>query len=194
MRFFASKHSFPFLAASQFPIKISNANPYTATKILKISPEKLVVGKSIQYISKYSNERASFFIPFWRIPAKASLYLNINLELPQDIFNYPLRRDLIYRLYNFRINLDKFNSKVTRNRAMTHGSRIKMRPQKGQGRARMGDKRAPHLYKGGKSHGSKAKVYSYPLNAKIKINALKALLSAKLAEGKIKIIDSEVIS
>ncbi len=77
---------------------------------------------------------------------------------------------------------------------MTHGSRIKMRPQKGQGRARMGDKRAPHLYKGGKAHGSKAKVYSYPLNAKIKINALKALLSAKLAEGKIKIIDSEAIA
>lgn len=77
---------------------------------------------------------------------------------------------------------------------MTHGSRIKMRPQKGQGRARMGDKRAPHLFKGGKAHGSKAKVYSFPLNAKIKINALKALLSAKLAEGKIKIVDSEAIS
>lgn len=69
-----------------------------------------------------------------------------------------------------------------------------MRPQKGQGGARMGDKRAPHLFKGGKAHGSKAKVYSFPLNAKIKINALKALLSAKLAEGKIKIVDSEAIA
>jgi large subunit ribosomal protein L4 len=73
---------------------------------------------------------------------------------------------------------------------MTHGSCAKMRPQKGQGRARMGDKRAPHLFKGGKAHGAKAQVYSYPLNSKIKINALKALLSAKLAEGKIKIVDS----
>lgn len=76
---------------------------------------------------------------------------------------------------------------------MTHGSSIKMRPQKGQGRARMGDKRAPHLFKGGKAHGAKAQVYSYPLNAKIKINALKALLSAKLAEGRIKIVDSEAL-
>jgi large subunit ribosomal protein L4 len=73
---------------------------------------------------------------------------------------------------------------------MTHGSSAKMRPQKGQGKATMGDKRAPHLFKGGKAHGAKAQVYSYPLNAKIKINALKALLSAKLAEGKIKIVDS----
>jgi len=57
----------------------------------------------------------------------------------------------------------------------------------------MGDKRAPHLFKGGKAHGAKPRVYSYPLNAKIKINALKALLSSKLAEGKIKIVDSEAI-
>jgi large subunit ribosomal protein L4 len=68
-----------------------------------------------------------------------------------------------------------------------------MRAQKGMGAARMGDKRAPHLYKGGKAHGSKPRVYSFPLNAKIKINALKALLSAKLAEGKIKIVESEVV-
>ena len=73
---------------------------------------------------------------------------------------------------------------------MTHGSGKKVRPQKGMGTARMGDRRAPHLYKGGKTHGAKPKVYSYPLNAKIKINALKALLSVKLAEGKIKIVDS----
>jgi len=64
---------------------------------------------------------------------------------------------------------------------MTHGSGRKMRKQKGMGAARMGDKRAPHLFKGGKVHGSKPTVYSYPLNAKIKINALKALLTAKLA-------------
>ena len=77
---------------------------------------------------------------------------------------------------------------------MTHGSGRKMRAQKGQGIARMGDKRAPHLFKGGKVHGAKPRVFSYPLNAKIKLNALKALLTAKLAEGKIKIVDSQAIS
>eukprot|EP00178_Gracilaria_changii_P001248 TRINITY_DN11735_c0_g1_i1.p1 TRINITY_DN11735_c0_g1~~TRINITY_DN11735_c0_g1_i1.p1 ORF type:complete len:130 (+),score=7.11 TRINITY_DN11735_c0_g1_i1:175-564(+) len=121
---------------------------------------------------------------------KSGEFLNKQIELPQDIFNYPLRRDLIYRLYNYRVNLDKFTTKKTRNRAETHGSGKKMRPQKGQGVARMGEKRAPHLYKGGKAHGSKPKVYSFPLNAKIKLNALKALLSAKMTEGKIKIVDS----
>ncbi len=86
----------------------------------------------------------------------------------------------MHRLYDFRIKLNKFTTKVTRNRAMTSGSGRKMRGQKKGGVARMGDKRAPHLRKGGKVHGRKAKVYSYPLNAKIKLGALKALLTAKM--------------
>lgn len=86
----------------------------------------------------------------------------------------------MHRLYDFRINLNKFTTKVTRNRAMTAGSGKKMRAQKKTGMARQGDKRAPHLKKGGKAHGAKAKIYSYHLNIKIKLAALKALLSAKL--------------
>ena len=96
----------------------------------------------------------------------------------------------MHRLYDFRINLNKFTTKVTRTRATTAGSGKKMRAQKKTGQARQGDKRAPHLWKGGKSHGSKAKVFSYSLNAKIKLTALKALLSAKLVEGKIKVVSS----
>lgn len=72
---------------------------------------------------------------------------------------------------------------------MTAGSGAKMRPQKKSGRARMGEKRAPHLKKGGKAHGAKPMVYSFPLNAKIKLKALCSLLTAKLTEGKIKIVD-----
>lgn len=87
----------------------------------------------------------------------------------------------MYRLYDFRINLNKFTTKVTRNRAMTSGSGKKMRNQKKTGSARQGDKRAPHLKKGGKAHGAKAKVFSYHLNAKIKLAGLKSLLSAKMA-------------
>jgi large subunit ribosomal protein L4 len=78
---------------------------------------------------------------------------------------------------------------MTRNRAMTAGSGKKIRPQKKTGSARLGDKRAPHLRKGGKIHGAKPMVYSTYLNSKIKLKALCSLLTAKLAEGKIRIID-----
>ena len=53
----------------------------------------------------------------------------------------------MHRLYDFRINLNKFTTKVTRTRATTAGSGKKMRAQKKTGQARQGDKRAPHLKK-----------------------------------------------
>lgn len=121
-------------------------------------------------------------------------YTGKSVELPKEIFNQPLRRDLIYRLHHYRLLLNKFRTKMTRNRAMTSGSGAKMKPQKKTGSARMGDKRAPHLKKGGKAHGSKPKVYTIDLNAKIKLKALHSLLTAKLVEGKIKIIDSENVA
>ena len=68
-----------------------------------------------------------------------------------------------------------------------------MRPQKKSGRARQGDKRAPHLWKGGKAHGSKPVDYSFPIPEKIRIHALKSLLSARLFEEKIILIDNEKI-
>ena len=55
-----------------------------------------------------------------------------------------------------------------------------MRNQKKSGQSRQGNKRAPHLKKGGKAHGAKAKIFSYRLNAKVKLAGLKALLSAKM--------------
>lgn len=71
------------------------------------------------------------------------------------------------------------------------GSGKKMRPQKKSGRARQGDKRAPHLAKGGKAHGPVPKDYSFPVNEKVRLLALKTLLSAKLYEERIILIDSE---
>ena len=50
--------------------------------------------------------------------------------MPQDIFNYPLRRDLIFRLYDYRIKLNKFTTKVTRTRGTTHGSNRKKKKKK----------------------------------------------------------------
>ena len=75
----------------------------------------------------------------------------------------------------------------------TAGSGLKPRPQKKSGKARQGTKRAPHLWKGGKAHGPKPMDYSYPLNEKMRLLALKSLLSARLYEEKVILIDSESI-
>ena len=49
------------------------------------------------------------------------------------------------------------------------------------------------MWKGGKSHGAKPMDYYFPINEKVRLLALRTLLSAKLYEGKIILIDSEKI-
>ena len=50
---------------------------------------------------------------------------------------------------------------------------------------------APHLKKGGKAHGPKPKDYYFPTNEKMRLFALKSMLSAKLYEEKLILVDSE---
>lgn len=59
--------------------------------------------------------------------------------------------------------------------------------------ARQGNKRAPGRKKGGKAHGAQPRDLSFKIPNKKKILAIKTLLSARLAEGKLRIVDSEQI-
>jgi len=72
-----------------------------------------------------------------------------------------------------------------KNLSTTSGSGKKPFGQKKTGRARQGQKRAPRMYGGVKAHPKKMQIMEdYPLNKKVRLQALKALLSARLAEGK----------
>ena len=62
--------------------------------------------------------------------------------------------------------------------------------QKGTGHARQGSTRAPQWTHGGIVFAPKPRDYSYVLNKKVKRLALKSVLSAKLAEGQMVVIDS----
>ncbi len=103
----------------------------------------------------------------------------------------PLRRDIVHLVHMYFHNLHRKTTKRALTRGDVSGSNAKMRPQKKSGRARQGDKRAPHLWKGGKAHGAKPVDYTYPLNEKVRLLGLKTILSARLYEEKIILIDSE---
>ena len=62
--------------------------------------------------------------------------------------------------------------------------------QKGTGHARQGSTRAPQWTHGGIVFAPKPRDYSYVLNKKVKRLALKSVLSARAAEGKLVVIDS----
>ena len=75
-------------------------------------------------------------------------------------------------------------------RAEVSGGGRKPWRQKGTGHARQGSTRAPQWTHGGIVFAPKPRDYSYSVNKKIKRLALKSVLSAKAAEGKIIVVDS----
>ena len=75
-------------------------------------------------------------------------------------------------------------------RAEVSGGGRKPWRQKGTGHARQGSTRSPQWTHGGIVFAPKPRDYSYVLNKKVKRLALKSVLSAKAAEGKLVVIDS----
>ena len=111
------------------------------------------------------------------------------MELPEEIFNYPLKAHLIYEaVKNFRIN-QKRGTAATKTRGKVSGSGRKLWKQKGTGRARMGSIRTPLWRGGGITFGPQPRDFSYKIPKKAKQNALKSVLSDKMRHDRILVID-----
>eukprot|EP01104_Vermistella_antarctica_P020200 TRINITY_DN853_c0_g1_i1.p2 TRINITY_DN853_c0_g1~~TRINITY_DN853_c0_g1_i1.p2 ORF type:complete len:436 (+),score=101.56 TRINITY_DN853_c0_g1_i1:69-1310(+) len=113
-----------------------------------------------------------------------------SVRVPSYVFNAPLRGDILHRVIVWQLACRRAGTAKTKTRAEVSGSGRKMRPQKGGGVARQGDKRAPHMRTGGKAHGPKPRDYSYPLPVKVKKMGLRVALSTKLQQGNLFILDS----
>ena len=107
------------------------------------------------------------------------------IELDPRIFNVPIRRDLIHNVFRYERHYNFKRTKITKTVGDVAGSGKKPRPQKGTGRARQGNKRASINYHGGKSFGSAPKEFRFPINKKVRLQAMKSLLTARLVESKI---------
>lgn len=70
------------------------------------------------------------------------------------------------------------------------GSRRKIRPQKGTGRARLGDKKSPMLRGGGKAHGPRPRDFTTGLQRKVYDLAWRTALSYRFRRGELIIVDN----
>jgi len=82
-------------------------------------------------------------------------------------------------------------TKLVRRVGDVSGSGKKPAPQKGRGKARVGNLRAPHRRNGGKAHGPVPRDLTEKINNKVRIKALQIMLSAKLYEDRIVMIETE---
>jgi large subunit ribosomal protein L4 len=111
------------------------------------------------------------------------------MELPEAIFDYPLKEHLIYEaVKNYNAN-QRQGTACTKTRSEVSGSGKKLWKQKGTGRARMGALRSPLWRKGGTTFGPKPRDYSYEMPKKARRNAIKSVLSDKVRNDCLLILD-----
>lgn len=116
------------------------------------------------------------------------------MDLPEDIFNYPLKEHLIYEaVKNYRAN-QRRGTACTKTRGKVSGSGRKPWRQKGTGRARVGSTRSPLWRSGGTVFGPQPRDYSYGMPRKARRNALKSVLSDKMRNDRIVVIDEITVN
>jgi large subunit ribosomal protein L4 len=96
-----------------------------------------------------------------------------------------LRQALLAQLANRRAG-----SANTKTRGEVRGSTIKTRRQKGGGASRQGSIRAPHHRHGGIVFGPKPRSYKQDLPKRVRRLAIRSAISAKVADGEIKIVSA----
>jgi large subunit ribosomal protein L4 len=112
------------------------------------------------------------------------------VELPASVFDYPYRRHLVWQAVKAYLAARRRGTHKTKVRSEVSGSGKKPFKQKGTGRARQGGGRPPIHRHGGISHGPKPRNYAEGLSVGEKKNALRAVLSQRLREERIFIVDS----
>lgn len=114
-----------------------------------------------------------------------------NVEAEDRIFNRKWNADLVHQALRAVLNNSRANLAHTKGRGEVAGGGRKPWKQKHTGRARQGSTRSPVWVHGGVAHGpTKEKDYSVKINKKMRQAAMFSLLSKKLADGELKIVDS----
>lgn len=111
------------------------------------------------------------------------------VELADAVFGATPNPYLLHETVRWYLNAQRAGTHKTKGRADVQGSGRKLWRQKGTGRARIGSIRSPLWRKGGTVHGPQPRSYEYRLPRKIFLGALRSALSAKLADGKLAVVD-----
>ena len=113
-----------------------------------------------------------------------------SMELNDAIFGIEPNEVVVHEVVKNHLANCRQGTQSALTRAEVSGGGRKPWRQKGTGHARQGSTRSPPWTHGGIVFAPKPRDYSYVLNKKVKRLALKSVLSAKAAEGKLIVIDS----
>ncbi len=112
-----------------------------------------------------------------------------DIDLDEAVFGVPERTDILSRAVNWQLAKRRAGTHKTKQRAEIKGSTAKPFKQKGTGRARQGDKKAPQMRGGGVAFGPVFRSHAHKLTKKIRRSALRTALSVKRADGKLVVLN-----
>ncbi|MBN1518991.1 MAG: 50S ribosomal protein L4 [Spirochaetales bacterium] len=116
-----------------------------------------------------------------------------SVELSDKVFGLPVNEDVIWYAINNELANMRVGTADTKTRAEVHGTNRKPFGQKGTGRARQGDVKAPQYVGGGIVFGPHPRDYSYSMPKKAKRLAMKSILSLKAQNASMKVVEDFTI-
>lgn len=111
------------------------------------------------------------------------------LTLNDSVFGIEPNMNVVHSVVLNYLANQRQGTQNTKTRAEVAGGGRKPWRQKGTGRARQGSIRAPQWIKGGIALGPKPRSYKYKINKKERALAVRSVLSAKLAENELVVVD-----
>ena len=112
-----------------------------------------------------------------------------DLDLDDKVFAIKPNTNVVHEtVVNYLAN-QRQGTQSTKTRSEVSGGGRKPWRQKGTGRARQGSIRAPQWIKGGIALGPKPRTYSYKINKKERDLAVRSVLSSKVSEKEMTVLD-----
>jgi len=113
-----------------------------------------------------------------------------SVELPEDVFAREANDHLIWEVVRAYLASLRRGTHHAKNRSEVKGSRTKPWKQKHTGRARAGNRQSPLWRSGGIVHGPKPRSYVQKVNKKARRAALRGVLSQRVAQGRLVVLES----
>ena len=112
------------------------------------------------------------------------------VEVSDAVFGAEVRPHLHWEMVRYQMAKRRRGTHSTKTRGEIAGSTRKLYKQKGTGRARHGDIKAPTYVGGGTVHGPKPRDYAMRTPRKVRRAALISVLSQLAGEGRVKVVDA----
>ena len=112
-----------------------------------------------------------------------------DIELSSDIFEVEMNAGLVHQVVVMQLASRRLGTHATKTRGMVRGGGRKPWRQKGTGRARAGSRRSPLWRGGGTVFGPHPRSYAFTMPRKQRRLALKCVLSEKLKEANLIVLN-----